>query len=161
MTCKDCPHFDVCKMYGALPTKRRIGNKWKNCPFRNDKAKYIELPDTVYVQGVIGTMDLSKAEAVCRDLINLGTVAAASIKTALDFDSELSRVKWIAGATDNEVETLRKKAIQLSAGTVLSVSECVAGMATEIMHDKTLLERLNTDLGTVAGMTFEERNNEE
>ena len=161
MTCKDCPHFDVCKMYGALPTKRRIDSKWKNCPFRNDKAKYIELPDTVYVQGVIGTMDLRKAVAVCRDLINLGTVAAASIKTALDFESEMSRVKWIAGATDDEFETLRKKAIQLSAGTVLSASECVAGMATEIMHDKTLLERLNTDLGTVAGMAFEERNNEE
>ena len=44
MTCKDCPHFDVCKMYGALPTKKRIGSKWKNCPFRNDKSKYIELP---------------------------------------------------------------------------------------------------------------------
>ncbi len=44
MTCKDCPHFEVCKMYGVLPTKRRIGNKWKNCPFRNDKSKYIELP---------------------------------------------------------------------------------------------------------------------
>lgn len=47
MTCKDCPHFDVCKMYGAFHTKRRIYNKWKNCPFRNDKAKYIELPCTV------------------------------------------------------------------------------------------------------------------
>lgn len=57
MTCKDCPHFDVCKMYGALPTKRRINSKWKNCPFRNDKAKYIELPDTVYVQGVIGKIN--------------------------------------------------------------------------------------------------------
>ena len=80
MTCKDCPHFDVCKMYGALPTKRRIGSKWKNCPFRNDKAKYIELPDTVYMQGVIGTMDLPKAEAVCRDLINLGTVAGMAVE---------------------------------------------------------------------------------
>lgn len=80
MTCKDCPHFDVCKMYGALPTKRRIDSKWKNCPFRNDKAKYIELPDTVYVQGVIRTMDLSKAEAVCRDLINLGTVAGMAFE---------------------------------------------------------------------------------
>lgn len=52
MTCKDCQHFDVCKMYGAFHTKRRIGSKWKNCPFRNDKAKYIELPckvgQTVY-----------------------------------------------------------------------------------------------------------------
>ena len=119
------------------------------------------MPDTVYMQGVIGTMDRSKAEAVCRDLINLGTVAAASIKNASDFDSEMSRVKWIAGATADEFETLRKKAIQLSAGTVLSASEYAAGMAAEILHDKTLLECLNTDLGTVAGMAFEERNNEE
>ncbi len=80
MTCKDCPHFDVCKMYGALPTKRRINSKWKNCPFRNDKAKYIELPDTVYVQGVIGKMALPKTEAVCRTLINLGKVAGMAIE---------------------------------------------------------------------------------
>lgn len=44
MTCKDCPHFDVCKMYGVFHIKSRISSKWKNCPFRNDKAKYIELP---------------------------------------------------------------------------------------------------------------------
>ena len=31
------------------------------------------------VQGVIRTMDLSKSEAVCRDLINLGTVAGMAI----------------------------------------------------------------------------------
>lgn len=32
------------------------------------------------VQGVISTMDLSKAEAVCRDLINLGTVAGMAFE---------------------------------------------------------------------------------
>ena len=32
------------------------------------------------VQGVIRTMDLSKAEAVCRDLINLGTVAGMAFE---------------------------------------------------------------------------------
>ena len=35
------------------------------------------------VQGVISTMDLSKAEAVCRDLINLGTVAGMRTKKLL------------------------------------------------------------------------------
>lgn len=43
-TCINCIHYNVCKMYGAFHTKRRIYSKWKNCPFRNDKAKYIELP---------------------------------------------------------------------------------------------------------------------
>ncbi len=113
------------------------------------------------VQGVIRTMDLSKAEAVCRDLINLGTVAAAYIKTASDFDSAMSSVKVIAGATADEFETLRKEAIQRSAGTVLSASEYAAGMAAEILQGKTLLECPNTDLGTVAGTAIEERNNEE
>lgn len=36
------------------------------------------------VQGVIRTMDLSKAEAVCRDLINLGTVARALVDVCHD-----------------------------------------------------------------------------
>lgn len=58
-------------------------------------------------------------------------------------------------------ETLRKEAIQRSAGTVLSASEYAAGMAAEILHGKTLLECPNTDLGTVAGTAIEERNNEE
>lgn len=44
MTCKDCPHFYVCKMYGALQTQRLIHSKWKNCPFRHDKSRIIKLP---------------------------------------------------------------------------------------------------------------------
>lgn len=44
MTCKDCPHFYVCKMYGALQTQSRIHSKWKNCPFRYDKSQIIKLP---------------------------------------------------------------------------------------------------------------------
>lgn len=52
MICKDCYHYGVCKMYGAFHIKGRISSKWKNCPFRKDKAKYIELPckvgETVY-----------------------------------------------------------------------------------------------------------------
>ncbi|MFR2916962.1 MAG: phage tail tape measure protein [Acutalibacteraceae bacterium] len=46
----------------------------------------------------------------------------------LDFDSEMSRVKVIAGATDDEFEKLRKQAIQLNADTVFSASESAAGM---------------------------------
>ncbi|MCM1115623.1 MAG: hypothetical protein NC397_09025 [Clostridium sp.] len=52
MTCKDCPHFSVCESYGFLNTVLKIDSKWKNCKFRNDKFKYIELPckvgDKVY-----------------------------------------------------------------------------------------------------------------
>ena len=40
----------------------------------------------------------------------------------------MSRVKVIAGATDDEFEKLRKQAIQLGADTVFSASESAAGM---------------------------------
>ena len=57
-------------------------------------------------------------------------VGVASVKTALDFDSEMSSVKVIAGATDDEFEKLYKQAIQLGAETVLSASEAAADMAS-------------------------------
>jgi hypothetical protein len=46
------------------------------------RAKELHLLERhgLIVQGVIRTMDLSKAEAVCRDLINLGTVAGMAIE---------------------------------------------------------------------------------
>lgn len=63
MTCKDCPHFNVCESFGVFMPKEiettfdqarldLINSKWKNCKFRNDKSRFIELPckvgDTFY-----------------------------------------------------------------------------------------------------------------
>ena len=62
-TCKDCPHFNVCESFGVFMPKEikstfdqarldLINSKWKNCKFKNDKSRIIELPckvgDTVY-----------------------------------------------------------------------------------------------------------------
>lgn len=44
MTCKECPHFDVCIAYGVLVVPPQVESKWKNCPFRNDKDIFVELP---------------------------------------------------------------------------------------------------------------------
>ena len=55
MTCKDCPHFNVCESFGIFMPKKMestfgqarldlINSKWKNCKFRNDKSRIIELP---------------------------------------------------------------------------------------------------------------------
>lgn len=55
MTCKDCIHYDVCESFGVFMPKEMkstfdqarldlINSKWKNCKFRNDKSRIIELP---------------------------------------------------------------------------------------------------------------------
>lgn len=55
MTCKDCPHFNVCESFDVFMPKEMkstfdqarldlINSKWKNCKFRNDKSRIIELP---------------------------------------------------------------------------------------------------------------------
>ena len=64
MNCSNCPHFNVCESFGVFMPKEikstfdqarldLINNKWKNCKFRNDKSRIIELPcnagDIVYV----------------------------------------------------------------------------------------------------------------
>ena len=44
------------------------------------RGNLVVVKSGLIVQGVIRTMDLSKAEAVCRDLINLGTVAGMAFE---------------------------------------------------------------------------------
>ena len=44
------------------------------------RGNLVVVKSGLIVQGVISTMDLSKAEAVCRDLINLGTVAGMAFE---------------------------------------------------------------------------------
>lgn len=80
MTCKDCIHYDIChNNFKNIDLNEEMTDE-HCCVYFKDKSRIVELPDTVYVQGVIGTMNLSKAEAVCRDLINLGTVAGMAFE---------------------------------------------------------------------------------
>lgn len=58
-------------------------------------------------------------------------MAGASIKTTADFDSQMSTVKSISGATGDEFTALRDKAIDMGAKTSFSASE--AGAAMEYM----------------------------
>lgn len=73
----------------------------------------------------------------------LGGVAAAAIKVGSDFESQMSRVKAISGATGEEFEQLKAQAMQLGADTSFSASQAAEGMenlaaagftASEIMN---------------------------
>lgn len=58
----------------------------------------------------------------------LGGVAAAAIKVGSDFESQMSRVKAISGATGEELEQLKEQAMQLGADTSFSASQAAEGM---------------------------------
>lgn len=58
----------------------------------------------------------------------LSGVAAAAIKVGSDFESQMSRVKAISGATGEEFEQLKAQAMQLGADTSFSASQAAEGM---------------------------------
>lgn len=58
----------------------------------------------------------------------LGGVAAAAIKVGSDFESQMSRVKAVSGATGEEFEKLKAQAMQLGADTSFSASQAAEGM---------------------------------
>lgn len=55
-------------------------------------------------------------------------VGAAGIKVATDFEKGMSEVKAISGATGEQFENLRDKAIELGADTAFSANEVAAAM---------------------------------
>lgn len=58
----------------------------------------------------------------------LAGVATAAVKTGMDFDSQMSRVQAIAGATGDEFDALREQALLLGAETSFSASSAAQGM---------------------------------
>ena len=58
----------------------------------------------------------------------LGGVSIAAIKAGSDFESQMSRVQAISGATGSEFNKLKEQAIQLGADTAFSSSQAAAGM---------------------------------
>lgn len=66
--------------------------------------------------------------AITGTAVALGGVAAAAIKVGSDFESQMSRVKAISGATGEEFEQLKAQAMQLGADTSFSASQAAKGM---------------------------------
>lgn len=63
--------------------------------------------------------------AITTPLVGIG---AAVIKTGAQFDSQMSRVKAISGATGSQFSQLRKQALDLGSSTVFSSSQVAEGM---------------------------------
>lgn len=75
--------------------------------------------------------------------VAVGALGVASVKTASDFDSAMSKVQAISGATGSDFDALRDKAREMGEKTVFSASEsaeafqymAMAGWKTQDMLD--------------------------
>lgn len=96
----------------------------------------------------------SKGEKTAAQLRGAGTVmvgAAAgiaagfgvAINAASDFETRMSAIKAVSGATEGELETLRKKALKLGADTKFSASEAGGAMEELVKAGLSVEEVLN------------------
>ena len=93
----------------------------------------------------------------------LGGVSIAAIKAGSDFESQMSRVQAISGATGSEFNKLKEQAIQLGADTAFSSSQAAEGMenlaaagftTSEMMDAMPGLLDLAADFGRRSGIQF-------
>lgn len=60
--------------------------------------------------------------------IGIGKIFSEAVKTGMDFEAQMSRVKAISGATGEEFARLKEQAKQLGADTAFSATEAAQGM---------------------------------
>lgn len=80
------------------------------------------------LSSVGGTLSSLGTKLTVALTVPLAGVAAAGLKVASDFEAGMSQVKAISGATGDEFNALREKAIQLGADTAFSSSEVAEAM---------------------------------
>jgi len=75
---------------------------------------------------------VDRVESLGRKIRNTGAVGVASfgaaIKVASDFETQMSGVEAVAGGTEEQMESLRQKAMQLGADTSFSASEAALAL---------------------------------
>lgn len=96
---------------------------------REWKSSSIGIGSAISKIGSLASKGLKVATvAITGTAAALGGVAAAAIKVGSDFESQMSRVKAISGATGEEFEQLKEQAMQLGADTSFSASQAAEGM---------------------------------
>lgn len=83
----------------------------------------------------------AKAFAIAGGVIAGGFAVAA--KSAADFDKQMSAVAAVSGATEDELEKLRQKALQLGKDTAFSASESALAMEELVKAGLSVEEVLN------------------
>ncbi len=122
-------------------TQAALNNYIKSLEEVNEKLKYGTADIEAYGKKLEETGEkISKAGEKISDVgtdltkkvtVPVAGLATAAVKTAADFDSAMSQVSAVSGATGNDLEQLRDKAREMGAKTKFSASE--AGEAMNYM----------------------------
>lgn len=88
-----------------------------------------------------------KLTVVSAAIVGLG---ASAVKTTAEFDHEMSAVQAISGATGDDLEALREKAIEMGSKTAFSASEAAAAMEYMAMAGWTTEDMLAGIEGVIA-----------
>lgn len=78
--------------------------------------------------GAFGDSVTSAGKAVMPASMAVAGLGAAAVKTAADFDSSMSKVAAVSGATGDDLDALRDKAREMGAKTKFSASEAADAM---------------------------------
>lgn len=92
----------------------------------DDSASRLRDLSATSAKSVEGFDKLSKGMLAAGGTIAVGL--GASVKTAMDFEAQMSKVQALSGATKGEFDSLRKSAIELGAASTFSASEAAEGM---------------------------------
>lgn len=77
-------------------------------------------------------------------------IGAASVKVAMDFESQMDKVGAVAGATAKEMDVLSQTALDLGANTSKSASEVAAGMGELAAMGFTVTEIIGAMPGVIS-----------
>ena len=108
----------ITKTETAIPKQEAAVNQSKAAPFDGYAAKAEKVGGTLTSVG-------QKLLPLSTGIAGLGV---AAVKTTADFDSEMSKVSAISGATGTDLDKLRGKAREMGAKTKFSASEAAQGM---------------------------------
>ena len=80
------------------------------------------------VKGVGGALSTAFAGAAVAGIAAVGGAFAVSVKSAADFEKQMSAIGAVSGATSEDLDALTKTALQLGKDTSFSAKEAAAGM---------------------------------
>lgn len=80
------------------------------------------------IKGLGNTMNSVGSQLSTKVTLPIVALGTAAVKMSSDFNSAMSGVKAISGATGDEFEALREKALELGAATAFSSQEVASGM---------------------------------
>lgn len=115
----------------AEQENKQLANSFDDVAKKSSDAKTgLEKFGSYLEKGVTGA-----AKVAGKAILAIGTAAvgagAASVKAGMSFDEQMSTVKAISGATEEEFEQLRKKALEMGSTTKFTATE--SGKALEYM----------------------------